>query len=114
MTLDSSSVRNERILGVYGCSRHAKILGVRSWVYCSTFYISIIEFVIRNWIILADGSFIEIEVFVSSPNHCLIPFIEVLLGDDVAVLSDSLHASLLADASNISCTDLIRSANILL
>lgn len=57
-------------------------------------------------------SFIEVEVLLGTFHHCLVGFVEVLLGYHVSILSHCLHAGLLADACDVGCTDLVRSAHI--
>lgn len=58
-------------------------------------------------------SFVEVEILLSSLDHCLVSFVEILLSYDVSILSDCLHSGLLADAGNICSTDLVRSTHVL-
>ena len=58
-------------------------------------------------------SFVKVVVFLGSTDHCFVGLIEILLGDHVTIFSHSFHTSLLTDTGDISCTDLIGSANVL-
>lgn len=59
-------------------------------------------------------SFIEIEVFLRPPNHRFVPFIKILLSNNIPILPNRSHTSFLTNTCNISRTDLIRPAHILL
>lgn len=59
-------------------------------------------------------SFIKIVILLSSTNDCLVCLVEILLSNDVTILSDCFHTCLLTNTGNIGSTDLIRSTDVLL
>ena len=61
-----------------------------------------------------DSSFVEVEVFLSPLDHCLVGLVEVLLCDHVSILSHGFHTSLLTDTGDICSTDLVRTTHVLL
>ena len=55
---------------------------------------------------------VESEDIISLLHNILVRTFEVLGEDNISVVSDGLHPSLLADSGNLGSTDLVRTSNI--
>lgn len=61
---------------------------------------------------MLSSSFIEIEVFLGTLNHCFVGLVKVLLSYHISILAHCFHACFLANTGNVCCTDLVRTTHI--
>jgi hypothetical protein len=76
-------------------------------------YLSFKRMFFQNKHLRRQKSLVEVEIFLRSADDSFVSLIKILLGNNIPILSDSLHTSLLADTGNISSADLIGSAHVL-